>query len=150
MEVSTLLRRTRPGYAAAGDRSVESLAAGAAPACPLAKSCAARICAEIPPGFRALNVCLGICPRCRLLLVVSIGVMPYCAILYRQPRVPIGFNHVIHLFERVVLEVSCLNRSSWKAPVCGRARRWLRINAEERRGGKECVSTCRSRWSPSH
>src|SRR3546814_14289703 len=22
--------------------------------------------------------------------------------------------------------------------------------SEERRGGKECVSTCRSRWSPSH
>src|SRR3546814_10223388 len=25
---------------------------------------------------------------------------------------------------------------------------WLR--SEERRVGKECVSTCRSRWSPSH
>src|SRR3546814_13633716 len=27
-------------------------------------------------------------------------------------------------------------------------RRWQR--SEERRVGKECVSTCRSRWSPSH
>src|SRR3546814_402506 len=26
----------------------------------------------------------------------------------------------------------------------------LRIRSEERRVGKECVSTCRSRWSPSH
>src|SRR3546814_20821117 len=26
----------------------------------------------------------------------------------------------------------------------------LHPRSEERRGGKECVSTCRSRWSPSH
>src|SRR3546814_16259325 len=26
---------------------------------------------------------------------------------------------------------------------------WL-VRSEERRVGKECVSTCRSRWSPSH
>src|SRR3546814_15535603 len=25
-----------------------------------------------------------------------------------------------------------------------------RARSEERRGGKECVSTCRSRWSPDH
>src|SRR3546814_17700674 len=25
-----------------------------------------------------------------------------------------------------------------------------RYRSEERRGGKECVSTCRSRWSPDH
>src|SRR3546814_13731835 len=24
------------------------------------------------------------------------------------------------------------------------------LSSEERRGGKECVSTCRSRWSPHH
>src|SRR3546814_10544411 len=26
----------------------------------------------------------------------------------------------------------------------------LLLRSEERRGGKECVSTCRSRWSPYH
>src|SRR3546814_11279035 len=26
----------------------------------------------------------------------------------------------------------------------------IAIRSEERRAGKECVSTCRSRWSPSH
>src|SRR3546814_19750358 len=26
----------------------------------------------------------------------------------------------------------------------------LVLRSEERRGGKECVSTCRSRWSPDH
>src|SRR3546814_18474487 len=32
--------------------------------------------------------------------------------------------------------------------VCGWDRLWL--SSEERRVGKECVSTCRSRWSPYH
>src|SRR3546814_16821342 len=27
---------------------------------------------------------------------------------------------------------------------------WLKTRSEERRVGKECVSTCRSRWSPYH
>src|SRR3546814_20764667 len=27
---------------------------------------------------------------------------------------------------------------------------WRRLSSEERRVGKECVSTCRSRWSPYH
>src|SRR3546814_11248203 len=31
-----------------------------------------------------------------------------------------------------------------------RTRRLLRRRSEERRGGKEWVSTCRSRWSPDH
>src|SRR3546814_15138776 len=30
------------------------------------------------------------------------------------------------------------------------ARALLRVRSEERRVGKECVSTCRSRWSPYH
>src|SRR3546814_15419606 len=29
-------------------------------------------------------------------------------------------------------------------------RRQRKLRSEERRVGKECVSTCRSRWSPSH
>src|SRR3546814_14572863 len=32
----------------------------------------------------------------------------------------------------------------------GHARHQLVPRSEERRVGKECVSTCRSRWSPSH
>src|SRR3546814_13111549 len=27
---------------------------------------------------------------------------------------------------------------------------WQAVSSEERRVGKECVSTCRSRWSPYH
>src|SRR3546814_6369324 len=30
------------------------------------------------------------------------------------------------------------------------AQGWLAVRSEERRVGKECVSTCRSRWSPYH
>src|SRR3546814_14165112 len=30
------------------------------------------------------------------------------------------------------------------------AERWATERSEERRVGKECVSTCRSRWSPYH
>src|SRR3546814_6525397 len=32
----------------------------------------------------------------------------------------------------------------------GRAQRHEGVRSEERRVGKECVSTCRSRWSPYH
>src|SRR3546814_6098037 len=37
--------------------------------------------------------------------------------------------------------------------IAGFIRRWLPLymqRSEERRVGKECVSTCRSRWSPYH
>src|SRR3546814_2560897 len=33
---------------------------------------------------------------------------------------------------------------------CGKQRAELLLRSEERRVGKECVSTCRSRWSPYH
>src|SRR3546814_7028313 len=32
----------------------------------------------------------------------------------------------------------------------GELLRWIADRSEERRVGKECVSTCRSRWSPYH
>src|SRR3546814_10902877 len=37
-------------------------------------------------------------------------------------------------------------------PTQARRRRRIPVitRSEERRGGKECVSTCRSRWSPDH
>src|SRR3546814_11656773 len=54
---------------------------------------------------------------------------------------------------------------TWDLPVPDEARAWARepwpgdgiptllispCRSEERRVGKECVSTCRSRWSPAH
>src|SRR3546814_9737470 len=35
-------------------------------------------------------------------------------------------------------------------PSCPGHELWARDRSEERRVGKECVSTCRSRWSPYH
>src|SRR3546814_17425801 len=40
----------------------------------------------------------------------------------------------------ICAEWRCISAASW--PISNRS--------EERRGGKECVSTCRSRWSPDH
>src|SRR3546814_2641788 len=37
-----------------------------------------------------------------------------------------------------------------QAPDCGARAGGARHRSEERRVGKECVSTCRSRWSPYH
>src|SRR3546814_17575656 len=40
-----------------------------------------------------------------------------------------------------------------KSPTCGCCELWVehvRERSEERRVVKECVSTCRSRWSPYH
>src|SRR3546814_12039766 len=45
-------------------------------------------------------------------------------------------------------------RRGWRRQLVPRAgrvhRRGAEIRSEERRVGKECVSTCRSRWSPYH
>src|SRR3546814_11988184 len=35
-------------------------------------------------------------------------------------------------------------------PRCRVAKAWVPSRSEERRVGKECVRTCRSRWSPLH
>src|SRR3546814_15518194 len=41
--------------------------------------------------------------------------------------------------------------SAWLVRLCGQLSDDLtRKRSEERRVGKECVSTCRSRWSPYH
>src|SRR3546814_1486524 len=47
-----------------------------------------------------------------------------------------------------VLTISAINDSK-NQRVMAYAARWS-LRSEERRVGKECVSTCRSRWSPYH
>src|SRR3546814_11506048 len=42
---------------------------------------------------------------------------------------------------------SCCNAAKQEAKGCG-SRLSMKARSEERRVGKECVSTCRSRWSP--
>src|SRR3546814_15041606 len=53
-----------------------------------------------------------------------------------------------------VFQIAKRETQRWLAivimPLC-RFRNYLhRIRSEERRDGKECVSSCRSRWSPYH
>src|SRR3546814_18392794 len=51
--------------------------------------------------------------------------------------------HAVPLREAVDEPLAMLIDAAWQV-VCHADR------SEERRGGKECVSTCRSRWSPCH
>src|SRR3546814_20731091 len=56
-----------------------------------------------------------------------------------SPRVLLGltsFREVVSTFPRFNRDTLCKSR--------------FRRRSEERRVGKECVSTCRSRWSPYH
>src|SRR3546814_5912786 len=56
--------------------------------------------------------------------------------------------------------VTCLDLGAWGAvftegwdrqlKLVGQEAKDLKTRSEERRVGKECVSTCRSRWSPYH
>src|SRR3546814_18786429 len=52
-----------------------------------------------------------------------------------------------------VVAAGKLPHAQFRAPVGHRPpvdRRRIELRSEERRVGKECVSTCRSRWSPYH
>src|SRR3546814_14435616 len=60
-------------------------------------------------------------------------------------------------FDSVVLAGSILARTLWLqgCPAQAAERAYMAVEdaagrSEERRVGKECVSTCRSRWSPYH
>src|SRR3546814_18830785 len=64
---------------------------------------------------------------------------------------------IVYLKDGRVIAIDCVNRA--KDYVQGRmivtaglaaTAEQLSDRSEERRVGKECVSTCRSRWSPDH
>src|SRR3546814_1743526 len=60
-------------------------------------------------------------------------------------------QHLAHggrMFRR--LEHHGVARDQRRKNVSVRQMGWKIIRSEERRVGKECVSTCRSRWSPYH
>src|SRR3546814_9703889 len=44
----------------------------------------------------------------------------------------------------------CLVLNVWTSSTSRDRKRPVLVRSEERRVGKECVSTCRSRWSPYH
>src|SRR3546814_12855769 len=58
-------------------------------------------------------------------------------------------QHVDAACHMSVAELACIPVCPWLIP--SRSPRFRAPNrSEERRVGKECVSTCRSRWSPYH
>src|SRR3546814_15095758 len=66
--------------------------------------------------------------------------------LFHRQAVFFGLLHIMIYFAR---EKQRLRRDA--PPVQADAAQILALNrSEERRVGKECVSTCRSRWSPHH
>src|SRR3546814_12198255 len=63
------------------------------------------------------------------------------ALAILQDRVPASFSEVAPARDRLVLA---------DLPTASLTERRRLERSEERRVGKECVSTCRSRWSPYH
>src|SRR3546814_15631020 len=76
------------------------------------------------------------------------------------PQAPLDFPGFAQEFLRrnpaYVRDYDCVMTGGRRGDVAAReamARRWglcFPMRSEERRVGKECVSTCRSRWSPLH
>src|SRR3546814_11799077 len=68
---------------------------------------------------------------------------------YRMPGAAQGSSITLALpSEASVLEVGVINGYAKTDRAGDRTVDWYR--SDERRVGKECVSTCRSRWSPYH
>src|SRR3546814_13971470 len=78
--------------------------------------------------------------------------------IYREKlirRIYEGLNPggVLVISEKILAEDSLFNRNFIKYYYDYKRRNHyseLEIRSEERRVGKECASTCRSRWSPYH
>src|SRR3546814_7675948 len=80
--------------------------------------------------------------RCALVTGVQTCALPI--FLRRRSGVPFERRLTYHLEARHVL----IRKSRSHPP--GSTHGWPAERSEERRVGKECVSTCRSRWSPYH
>src|SRR3546814_6827871 len=72
-----------------------------------------------------------------------------CSIKYAKKNYETYYYYISRVFY-VCLEKenNYIHETSWAFPaLCFNLKN---IRSEERRVGKECVSTCRSRWSPYH
>src|SRR3546814_2526055 len=87
--------------------------------------------------------------RCALVTGVQTCALPICCCHWSAPRRPRPRCTALR-----VTRFRCGRRRSAAAGPCssaaGRRCGIVSWRSEERRVGKECVSTCRSRWSPYH
>src|SRR3546814_14848164 len=58
------------------------------------------------------------------------------------------FSHTADLQEDRRVQSPCSTATEGRCCDTAEPDRWPETRSEERRVGKECVSTCRSRWSP--
>src|SRR3546814_3680103 len=79
--------------------------------------------------------------RCALVTGVQTCALPISSESWRSPTIPMSTS-ARHLRSRPCCR-SCASTIASQKPSC-------RTRSEERRVGKECVNTCRSRWSPYH
>src|SRR3546814_13826119 len=77
--------------------------------------------------------------RCALVTGVQTCALPISA----PHESALGALFFAHLAERALTTRDCVDGNRTPAHTAG-------SRSEERRVGKECVSTCRSRWSPYH
>src|SRR3546814_13929245 len=66
-----------------------------------------------------------------------------------QPAPHLPLRSVVPMFQMNIRAENPHEAANVTA-VFGPMEELMRTRAEERRGGKGCVSTCRSRWSPYH
>src|SRR3546814_6429445 len=83
--------------------------------------------------------------RCALVTGVQTCALPICLPIL-SPRQAGSTN--IRLISAVPSPASARAQQPATAPFVLATRK--RTRSEERRVGKECVSTCRSRWAPNH
>src|SRR3546814_6914192 len=81
--------------------------------------------------------------RCALVTGVQTCALPICS-EERLRRVPEGCDRQVHQNGKFITRAKHAQRKLL-TPVPVKT-----FRSEERRVGKECVSTCRSRWSPYH
>src|SRR3546814_15238251 len=67
-----------------------------------------------------------------------------------EPPAGAAATPVTEVVERIVEKIVTVKEPVRQKLPRSRASRTFDFRSEERRVGKECVSTCRSRWSPYH
>src|SRR3546814_5294460 len=84
--------------------------------------------------------------RCALVTGVQTCALP----IYRRPGEPVGPVEDRPLPVPVGIDVEAQATRQEGRGIVGRTLSAQNRRSEERRVGKECVSTCRYRWSPYH